>query len=212
VSEKSWGRGWPHCQKHKGTDRKHLARGLCAACYMEETRAGTLHDWPTTPSVAAAPEAAEQETPVAPRSAPKWHYNHAACKGCGTTTRPHHSDSYCTQCVMEQQGDTPAQAARKIAQGLEAVEAPLTTPQRERLGVLMERKHGGPRASTAPTPATSAPRPAHRDRPHHHPGRLHHGGAARGDQRARCGDAAPGQDSLDLAARYARIAQIVGGQ
>lgn len=139
MSAKSWGRGWPHCQKHKGTDRKHLARGLCSVCYMEETREGTLHDWPTTPSVAAAPHAPEQEAPVAQ----KWHYNHAACKGCGTTTRPHHSDGYCTQCVMERQGLTPAQATHKIAQGLEVLDAPLSPPQQERLGVVMERKHGG---------------------------------------------------------------------
>lgn len=150
--EGRWALCWDHCQKCGGTDRAHMAKGLCTRCWKQEQKAGTLGNWRSVP--------APQEVAVS-KIAPRWHYQYVACKGCGTTTRPHHSNGQCTECVMLAQGVHPGKAARVI-EDMKGFGVPLAADEEQRLKGVLARKYpeGHTPVTILPTDPIVAPPPA----------------------------------------------------
>lgn len=132
-----WALCWDQCQKHGGSDRAHMAKGLCTMCWQQERKAGTLGRGPSVPAPQQPATRQEEEMSEA---APRWHYQYACCKGCGSTTRPHHGDGNCTECAMLASGMHPGLAARTIADNMADFGVPHKTEEQERLKGVLARK------------------------------------------------------------------------
>ena len=82
-----WSPLWDSCQLCGATELPHRGRGLCTLCYA---RLRLLHRLP----------ALTEYVVEGGRNDGEWARDFSACRGCGTTSRPHHARGMCLRCYM----------------------------------------------------------------------------------------------------------------